>query len=408
MSKSRFLNFLLAFSIAGSCVGFSQAPSNASHWVGAWAAAPSFLQNTGGLFANDTTIREIVHVSQGGESIRIVLTNELGSEVQRLRIGGATIAVSNRNGNINPSEAVNLTFAGKSETVIAPQAQVVSDPIHLTVEPNSDLAVSIYVPGQKIDTLTYHKLAQQDNFLAAGNDLTAPILPNPTTVTEWYFLKGIEVSKDKDAAAIVCLGDSITDGFRSTIGANDRWPNILFDRLQSEGDKREFSVLDLGIGGNRVLETGVGPNALSRFDRDVIAQAAPKYLIVLEGINDIGLGYRTTDPLPYPPTAEDLIAGYEQIVTRAHAHNIVVYGATLLPYKGAPYYSDAGEKVRQTVNAWIRSSGAFDRVIDFDAVMRDPQNPLSLNPKYSSVDHLHPNDEGYKAMGDSISLDLFN
>ena len=269
------------------------------------------------------------------------------------------------------------------------------------------LAISIYVPGQKIDTLTYHELAQQNNFVAPGNDISAGSLPGATTVTEWYFLKGVEVQKSADAAAIVCLGDSITDGFRSTISANDRWPNILFDRLQEHADKKKLSVLDLGIGGNRVLQTGVGPDALARFDRDVLGQPAAKYLILLEGINDIGLGHRTKDPLAYPPTAEDVITGYQQIIARAHAHHIAVFGGTLLPYEGATYYSDAGDKVRQKVNAWIRTSGAFDGVIDFDVVMKDPSNPLALNPAYSSSDHLHPNDAGYKVMGDAVPLDLF-
>jgi len=408
MSISRSVSCLLALSLGISCAGLCQVPSNPGHWVGTWAAAPSFVVNADGLFADDTTIREIVHISQSGDSARIVLSNEFSNLTQRVRIGGVTVAPTDGNGNINPSEIVNLTFAGKPEAVIAPQAQLLSDPVDLHLQAGSDVAVSIYVPGQKIDTLTYHKLAQQNNLLAAGNDTNLRSLPNPKTVTEWYFLKGIEVQSGSDAAAIVCLGDSITDGFRSTIGANERWPNILSGRLQEHTGKRKLSVLDLGIGGSRILETGVGPNALARFDRDVLAQPGAKYLIVLEGINDIGLGHRPNDPLPYPPTAEDVIAGYQQIIARAHAHHIVVYGATLLPYKGAAYYSDAGEEIRQTVNEWIRSSRAFDSVIDFDAVIRDPSSPLSLNPAYSSNDHLHPNDEGYKLMGDSISLDLFN
>jgi len=408
MSISRSVSCLLALSLGISCAGLSQVPSNPGHWVGTWAAAPSLVVNADGLFADDTTIREIVHISQSGDSARIVLSNEFSNLTQRVRIGGVTVAPTDGNGNINPSEVVNLTFAGKPEAVIAPQAQLLSDPVDLHLQAGSDVAVSIYVPGQKIDTLTYHKLAQQNNLLAAGNDTNLRSLPNPKTVTEWYFLKGIEVQSGSDAAAIVCLGDSITDGFRSTIGANERWPNILSGRLQEHTGKRKLSVLDLGIGGNRILETGVGPNALARFDRDVLAQPGAKYLIVLEGINDIGLGHRPNDPLPYPPTAEDVIAGYQQIIARAHAHHIVVYGATLLPYKGAAYYSDAGEEIRQTVNEWIRSSRAFDSVIDFDAVMRDQGSPLSLNPAYSSSDHLHPNDEGYKVMGNSISLDLFN
>ena len=408
MSISRSVSCLLALSLGISCAGLSQVPSNPGHWVGTWAAAPSLVVNADGLFADDTTIREIVHISQSGDSARIVLSNEFSNLTQRVRIGGVTVAPTDGNGNINPSEVVNLTFAGKPEAVIAPQAQLLSDPVDLHLQAGSDVAVSIYVPGQKIDTLTYHKLAQQNNLLAAGNDTNLRSLPNPKTVTEWYFLKGIEVQSGSDAAAIVCLGDSITDGFRSTIGANERWPNILSGRLQEHTGKRKLSVLDLGIGGNRILETGVGPNALARFDRDVLAQPGAKYLIVLEGINDIGLGHRPNDPLPYPPTAEDVIAGYQQIIARAHAHHIVVYGATLLPYKGAAYYSDAGEEIRQTVNEWIRSSRAFDSVIDFDAVMRDQGSPLSLNPEYSSSDHLHPNDEGYKVMGNSISLDLFN
>ncbi|WP_128912866.1 hypothetical protein [Granulicella sibirica] len=206
-------------SVAGANNVFSQCPHDAGNGVGTWTSVPFFLQNTGELFTSDKTIREIIHVSQGGESVRIVLTNELGSEVQRSRIGGATVAVTDGYGNLNPSETTNPTFAGTSEIAITPQSQVVSDPIQLRIEPNSNLAVSIFVPGQGIDTLTYQKFAMQNNFLAAGNHLTATTLPNPATVSEWCFLKGVEIQKENDAASIVCLGDSITDGFRSTMGA---------------------------------------------------------------------------------------------------------------------------------------------------------------------------------------------
>ncbi len=408
MPLPRPLLCLLALACLPSSTASSQTPPGSRNWVSTWAAAPAALLNpTGELFAQDTTLREIVHVSHGGHAFRIVLSNELSAQLQRLRIGSATIALSDGTGTVSPSDLKPLTFSGKTDLILAPQAQAVSDPVRLDVKPNSDLAISLFLPGQKIDAITYHKVAQQTNYSAPGDDTNMATLPNATPATEWYFLKGVEVDQP-DAASIVCLGDSITDGFRSTVNANARWPNILSNRLQQSADKQEFSVVDLGIAGNRVLEPGIGPGALSRLDRDVLAQAQPRYLIILEGINDIGLGHRLEDPLAFPPTAEDLIAAYQQIITRAHAKHLVVYGATLLPYKGAKYFSETGEEVRETVNAWIRSSGAFDGVIDFDAVMRDPKEPLALNPAYRSDDHLHPNDQGYKVMGDSIPLRLFN
>jgi len=235
---------------------------------------------------------------------------------------------------------------------------------------------------------------------------TAPDLPDATKIFSWYFLDGIDVQSVDDSRAIVTLGDSITDGALSTHNANHRWPDLLAARLQADPNLKDVSVLNAGIGGNRVLNEGAGPSAISRIDRDVLAQSGVRYVIVLESINDIGrLAHLAT---PYDDiTAQQLEMGLKQIVDAAHEHGIKAIGATLTPYGGAGYSSDAGEKVREAVNDWIRNSGTFDGVADFDKATQDPANPTHFNPAYDSGDHLHPKDEGYKAMAGAIDLSLF-
>jgi lysophospholipase L1-like esterase len=266
--------------------------------------------------------------------------------------------------------------------------------------------VSFYVPPQIMRAETYHSGAHQDSYLADGHAPSAAELTQATVLPSWYFFDGIDVAAALDARAIITFGDSITDGTASTPNANRRWPDVLAARLEQDQKLAHVGVLNEGIGGNHVLYEGFGPNAQSRFDRDVLAQSGARYMIVLESINDIGGLARVQAPWQ-AVTAQQLEFGLKQIVDRAHEHGLKIFGGTLTPYGGAGYFSDAGEQVREAVNDWIRTSGVFDGVIDFDKITRDPQNPTHFNPAYDAGDHLHPSDAGYKAMGEGIDLTLF-
>jgi lysophospholipase L1-like esterase len=378
------------------------------HWVGTWAASPMAANNPGAKFGAEgttgTTLREIVHISLGGDSIRVVLTNEFG--LDPLTIGAAQVALSSGSSGITTGTGTPLTFAGKASIVIPPGALMVSDPVPLKVAPFSNLAVSLFLPDQPINQLTLHSFADQTNYLTAGNVVAAPSLDAPQEFFSWDFLKGVDVLSNDNSASIVTFGDSITDGALSTRDANARWPDVLARRLQADKKTNKLGVLNEGIGGNRILHDTAGPSALARFDRDVIAQAGVKYVVLMEGINDIG---HATDPNnPYDVvTADDLITGLGQLAFRAHTHGIKVIGATLTPFVGAKYQSTEGETMRQAVNQWIRTTNQLDGVIDFDKLTTDPTHPGMFLPLDDSGDHLHPGDTGYKAMGDFIDLKPF-
>ena len=404
-SKTSLPLVLLLASFCCLSPKLASAASSSTHWVGTWAASPMGIVNNVNKFGSaDTTYREIVHVSMGGPAVRVILTNEFG--ITPLTIGAANVALSTGGGNINPDSAAPLTFNGRPSITIPAGALAVSDPVNLKLPPTSDLAVSIYVPTQAISEVTMHTFADQTSYTAAGNVTGARSLDAPTNIYSWPFLKGVDVSADDKAAAIVTFGDSITDGAHSTRDANARWPDVLARRLQADKKTAKLGVLNEGIGGNRVLHDNTGPNALARFDRDVLAQSGVKYLIIMESINDIG---HAQDPnRPYDVVSvEDLIAGLSQLATRAHTHGIKVIGATLTPYVGAKYSSPAGETMREALNQWIRTTNQLDGVVDFDKVTRDPAKPNVFLPADDSGDELHPSDAGYKAMGESIDLKLF-
>jgi len=309
-------------------------------------------------------------------------------------------------GSIAAGSAVPLTFSGSSTVTIPPGALIVSDPAPLKVAPLSNLAVSLYLPSQPASQITGHSFADQTNYLVPGNSITSASLSTPKEIDSWDFLKGIDVKADADSEAIVAFGDSITDGALSTRNANARWPDVLAQRLQANKKTAKLGVLNQGIGGNRILHDVAGPSALARFDRDVLAQTGVKYLIILEAINDIG--HAADSEKPYDiVTADDLIAGYSQMVRRAHTHGIKVIGATLTPYVGARYSSPKGEAMRQALNQWIRTTKELDGVIDFDKATSDPSNPSVFSSTADSGDHLHPGDAGYKTMGGVIDLKLF-
>jgi len=355
------------------------------------------------LFSS-VTLREIVHISVGGPQIRLRFTNEFG--LDPLTVADAHVALSAGGGAIQSSTDHAVTFGGAASVNIPPGAAMFSDPVQLAVASLSDIAVSFYLPPQIMRAETFHAFADQDNYLADGHAPAAAELPQATILSSWYFFDGIDVAAASGARAIVTLGDSITDGAHATHNANRRWPDVLAARLSHDPNLANVSVLNEGIGGNRVLNEMTGPSALSRTDRDLLAQSGVRYVIVLEGINDIGRLAHVQVPWD-AITAPQLEMGLKQIADRAHEHGLQVFGATLTPYRGAGYYSDAGEQVREAVNDWIRTSGVFNGVIDFDKITRSPQNPKVFNLPYDSGDRLHPSDEGYKAMGEGIDLSLF-
>lgn len=385
----------------------STAPKPApASWVGTWAASP-FDGDPWHTIPTlvESTLREIVHTSIAGKSVRVRLTNEFGTEP--LRIDAATIAISAGVSSIDAGSLHDLTFGGLPSIVIPPGAGALTDPVAMATPASANLAISIYLPLQQVSDVSVHSSAQQDNFIQTGNHVRDASFAEPVVTPSWYFLKGVDVEPaNAHATAIVAFGDSITDGAHSTENANHRWPDYLSARLQSNPATAHLAVLDEGIGGNCVLIHCVGQNALARFDRDVLSLAGVKYVIVLESINDIGALHHPNRP-NYKLTAEDLEQGLAQLVARAHEHGIKVFGATLTPYKGAGYFTENGEQIRQAVNRWILTSGVFDATIDFDKATRDSANPLTFAPRYDSGDHLHPNDAGYAAMAGSIDLRLF-
>jgi lysophospholipase L1-like esterase len=396
----------LRLTLLAACLPLITPPAAAQaqpHWVATWGTAPVARANDHHAFTMPTTLRQIVHVSLGGSTIRVVLTNELG--VSSLVIDEAAAALPATSGAIQPNSSVPLTFNGHSAITIPPGAIAISDPIPFNLAPLTDLAISLSIAGQAIPTLTQHDLSLETNYIASFDQVTDPTLKDAATTEVWDFIKGVEV-ESPPSATIVAFGDSITDGWHSTSGTHNTWPDLLAARLQANPATRNLAVINEGIGGNRVLHDGWGPNALARFDSDVLAPSGVKYVILLESINDIGHAYDPAKPYDIV-SADDLITGLSQLAARAHAHNLKVIGATLTPYMGAGYSSPAGDAVRNAVNQWIRTTNLLDGVIDFDKATRDPANPSVFLPAADSGDHLHPNDAGFHRMADSIDLTLF-
>jgi lysophospholipase L1-like esterase len=389
---------------AASAAGNAQAAQQ-MQWVGTWAVPP--MTAPGGYVVHPfaaETLRQIAHVSNGGTQVRVRFTNEFG--LDGLTINDAHVALSAGGSAIKDGTDHALTFGGASSVRIPPGAAMYSDPVSLTVPPLSDLAVSFYLPSQVMRAETFHALGLQTNYMADGDQAGAATLTSPATLGSWYFFDGVDVNAVEGSRAIVTLGDSITDGAASTSNTNQRWPDVLAARLKQEKGLENVAVLNEGISGNRVLNDGAGVNLLARLDRDMLAQTGVKYVIVLESINDIGGLARLSGP-EADINAQMLEEALKQLADTAHQHGIKAFGATLTPYGGAGYSSPKGEEIREAVNNWIRTSGVFDGVVDFDEITEDPQNANHFNPLYDSGDHLHPKDAGYKAMGDGIDLNLF-
>ena len=388
-----------------------------SPWVATWGAAMVAVDPGEAPDFTGQTLREIVHTSVGGQQARVWLSNRFGTEP--LHIGAAHIALSASGSfGTNPDGTPNqsgiqagtdhaLTFNGIDTVVIAPGAEVVSDPVSMSVPALTDIAVSIYFPDHTMAT-TEHSDSNQISYAANGNLVSAANLGGQSWESRpWYVVSGVDVEAPGDSA-VIAFGDSIIDGAYATENENHRWPDYLASRLAADPGTKKAGVLgvvNVGIGGNRVLLDGYGPNAVSRINPDVIARSGAHYVIILESINDIGRF--VTDHQPYGDLTQRLEAGIAQIAAQAHQHGIKVIGATLTPYQGCGYYSDAGNEVRNAVNEWIRTSPIFDGVADFDKAVRDPQDPQHFAAQYDSGDHLHPKDAGYEAMAGAIDLTVF-
>ncbi|MFE6366014.1 SGNH/GDSL hydrolase family protein [Streptomyces sp. NPDC057806] len=391
------------------------------HWVNTWTAMPQltepgnmppppFTQEDAVLV--DSTLRQTVRVTVGGERIRLRFSNAFGGAPLPITSVSVARPVDGRAGvtGIEPSSARTVTFQGGASTTVPVGAQAVSDPLPFDVAAGSNLTVTTYLAeGQASRDITSHPGSRTTSHLLAGDHVDAVDLAGATPTDHWYFLSGIETWAPRRTAAVVVVGDSLTDGRGSTTNMNNRWPDQFLDRLLSRsGGTADTAVLNQAAGGNRVLNDGLGPNLLARLDRDVLAQSGVEWLVVFEGINDIGTAPAT--PAAQKDVAARLIAAYEQIVVRAHAHGIEVYGATLLPFGGNEMYDDAEglrEEARRTVNAWIRDSGRFDAVIDFDAAVRDPAAPERLLHSADGGDHLHLNPHGYGLLADAVPVRLF-
>jgi lysophospholipase L1-like esterase len=382
-------------------------------WVGSWAASQMFVEASESLSSedlHDATLRQIVHLSLGGDEIRLRLSNRFGAAPLHLTVVHVARAISPGSDQIAAGTDHAVTFSGSPDVTVPPHAEYLSDPVSFAVEPLSDLAITLHFDSPPAGQ-TGHPGSRATSYLSHGDLVSAPGLPGAKTVEHWYFIAGVHVAAPVGARAIAVLGDSITDGHGATTNGNDRWTDILAQRLQTQRNARDVAVLNQGIGGNHLLTDGLGPNALARFDHDVIAQPGTRYLIVLEGINDIGMVARreNVSGAEHDGLVARIIGAYEQLIARAHTHDIMVIGATIMPFVGSDYYhpGPANEADRRTINEWIRTPGHFDAVIDFDKNTRDPAHPERLLPAFDSGDHLHPSPAGYAAMAQGVPLSLF-
>ncbi len=388
----------VAFVLAGIVLGPTAIASHRDHdrhWVGTWTVSPQPASSP--LVFDGQTLRQVVHTSIGGSGVRVRLSNAHG--VSDVLVGAAHVAVSAGGASIASGTDRVLTFNGSPTITIPAGTVMVSDPVTLDVPALGDLAVSIYLP-ENVAATTRHDIGLQTNYVSTRGDFTGTTDFGGTTTQSFHFLTAVDVRAQERAGAIVTLGDSVTDGFASTPDTNQRWPNLLAERLQGYSSTSDMAVLNAGISGNRILHDIVGPSSLSRLDRDGLVQTGATHLIVSQGNNDILI----PDLIGIPAqnvSAEQIILGHQQIITRARAMGLRVYGATLFPVEGFPFpgfWTPVMEAKRQTINRWILRSGAYDAVIDFDKVLRDPTHVTRLRPEYDSGDHVHPNDRGYRAM----------
>ncbi|CAB3854508.1 hypothetical protein LMG26854_03138 [Achromobacter aegrifaciens] len=382
-----------------------------SSWVSSWFASPQPLWEDSFVLPTEMpaelrgqTLRQTLMLSVGGPRLRVVLSNRYGT--QPLEIGAASVALASGQSRIRPASSRGLAFGGRPSVTVAPGAQVVSDPVDLPVSALAELAVSLYFP-QATPVTTFHWGAQQTGALVRGNATAAAELPEAQALQGRAFLAGIWVESPKRVPVVVAFGDSLTDGNGSTPGANRRWPDFLARRLAPQG----VGVANAGISGARVWGDKMGVNAMARFDADVLSQPGVRTVVMMLGINDIGWPDSGFAPDDAPMTAARLTEGYRQLAEAARLRGVRIVGGTIAPYEGSlhgtplsGHYNPAKDAVRREVNRWIRESGVFDAVVDFDAVLRDPAHPARLLPAYDSGDSLHPNDAGYQAMAQALDM----
>lgn len=394
---------------------------DAAEWVATWGAAPLPPSVAAGPFPGspkyaNQTIRQVVRISAGGKRVRVRLTNEYGTKP--LSIGAVRIALADEKGNVKAGTDRAVMFGGQASAMIPQGAPMLSDPVDMAVNALATLSISIYLP-EDTGPCTCHQTGMQTAYVSDAGDFTSKDFTPKEKTVQRAFLSGIEVEAATPAKVIAVLGDSISDGVGSTNDTNRRWPDLFAERLAARDKRAAWGVVNMGISGNRLLTDGAGQNALARFDRDVLSLPGLTHVIVFLGVNDLGISYGNFDgPNPInqffksqvparKATADGLIGAYRQLAARAHAKGVKIYGATIAPYEGAIYYSSEGNAVREDVNKWIRTSGSFDGVLDFDAVFRDPAKPTQMAASLHSGDHLHGSDAGYEAVAKSIDLALF-
>jgi len=402
-----------AVAIALGTIGLAAAAPAQAEWVASWAASPHAPLGTQGPFAaasyDNVTLTQVVYLSQGGDKVRVRFTNRYGEHP--LEIGAARIVRIDDDGKEIPDTARALTFGGQAGAVIPKGAPFVSDAVDLKIPSLSRVRVDFYLP-KETGPCTCHLTGQDELDVSPPGDFVGKPFEPASKAQFRAFLAGIEVDSPKALGTIVAFGDSITDGVGSTPGKNRRWPDVLAQRLHAAG--KEWAVANAAISGNRVLSPGMGDAALTRFDDDVLALPGVKYLIIFEGVNDLGIRFGTRAGGPQIPgivndpiTVEQMEAGYAQLVARAHMRGIKVIASPIGPYKGSSYWSEEGEAAREKVNDWILHSGTFDGIVRIDAAFADPADPKQMREGYHMGDHLHGSDAGLKAVGDSIDLSLF-
>lgn len=386
----------------GACV--PKASPDSEKWVGSWATSPQLVEPHNmapepGLSNN--TLRQIVRVSLGGDSIRLRFSNEFSNEA--VTFLGAEVALSAGGDAIVPETSQALLFNGEASATIPAGEVLLSDPMAFPLKPRSDLSITISFGNVPAD-VTGHPGSRTTSFLVEGQQLGLDALPNAIPTDHWYLISGLDVKAPEKAGAIVTLGNSITDGRGSGTNLQNRWPDILAERLQERPETQHIAVLNHGIGGNCVLKPCLGPAAVDRFERDVLGQTGVRWLIILIGVNDLG---QTPDAEAALAVADGLIEAFSEMIDKAKAQGIKVYGAPILPFGESFYDAPHKQPARLKVNDWIRNSGKFDAVIDFDLALADPENPGVLLPDVHTGDFLHPNEYGYRLMGEFVDLNLF-
>lgn len=399
---------LIGISVTFVCVG-QRAFSENTNWTGTWGCALQLTEpnNLPPVTLANTTLRQFVRVSIGGKKVRVRFSNIFGTSPMTIHTVHIALAANKGvtgSGGIYPDTDKTLTFNSAAEVLIPKGESVISDPLDFDLHALADVAVSICLGDISETALTGHPGSRATSFISASNAVSASSLPDARKLAHWYLMTSIEVQADNPSQTIVVLGDSITDGRGSTTDGNNRWPDILAQRLSTNVPTANVAVVNMGIGGNGIFG-GLGPSAQKRFDRDVLGQAGVRYLILFEGVNDIG---SKTSSMT---TATNLVNAYAQFANKAHAQNIRTYGATITPFGGNGYYTTLHEEERQFVNAWIRTNTVFDGMIDFDAAVRDSVTltnfQMAYHPGLNANDGLHLNPLGYKAMAEAIDLHLF-